>query len=53
MKTSSPVRRGDCGKVPGLQKEARQLATFPPYLDNLTPAGVYVGRAKEVQTRNS
>ena len=22
-------------------------------LDNLTPAGVYVGRAKEVQTRNS
>ena len=33
MKTSSPVRRGDCGKVPGLQKEARQLATFPPYLN--------------------
>jgi DNA repair protein RadC len=29
MKTSSPVRRGDWGKVP-----SRQLAPFPPYLNS-------------------
>lgn len=33
MKVSRPVRRGDCGKVPGIQQDAWQLAAFPPYLN--------------------
>lgn len=33
MKVSSPVRRGVCGKVPGIREAAGQLATFPPNLN--------------------
>jgi hypothetical protein len=33
MKVSSPVRRGVCGKVPGIREAVGQLATFPPNLN--------------------